>query len=340
MRLTLLRIFFLLLLSIPSIGLADQGDWKVARASDQVNLTLDKKAWTPVHTGDVVPNGAWVSTGERGRVQLTRGVESITFQPGTLAAVFTTGFLDTKTEVAQQKGTLDLEIEKRDHPHASVQTPFLAAVVKGTIFRVSVAPKSASVAVTRGLVQVTSFNSGQQSNVGPKQTAKVDSLAGMTVTGMTTTPKIVAVPRSLPKVPTAAPTTPEASAAPSKAANRTESSTNDSDASTSQSSSAASNGDSHGNGSGSSGGNHGGNSGGHSSGNANGSSNGQGNSGNGTGSGQGNNGKGHGDGDGNGQGNNGKGHGNGDGNGHSNGNGQGNGRGNGNGHGNNGNGNG
>ncbi|WP_210161477.1 hypothetical protein [Rhizobium leguminosarum] len=65
-------------------------------------------------------------------------------------------FCPGKTEVLQQIGTLDLEIEKRSQPHTTVQTPYLEAVVKGTIFHVTVGKTKASVSVDRGLVQVTS----------------------------------------------------------------------------------------------------------------------------------------------------------------------------------------
>ncbi|MFP3541194.1 FecR domain-containing protein, partial [Pseudomonas sp. SIMBA_044] len=85
-------------------------------------------------------------------------MESIAFQPNTMAAITTKPagfFAPRKTEIVQQVGALDLEIEKRSQPHTTVQTPYLAAVVKGTIFHVSVAKSKASVSVDRGLVQVT-----------------------------------------------------------------------------------------------------------------------------------------------------------------------------------------
>ena len=103
-----------------------------------------------------------------GEFSFARGVESITFQPNTLAAITTNDSAAMKTQISQQVGSLDLEIEERSQPHTTVQTPYLAAVVKGTIFHVTVEKEKAS-AVDRGLVQVTSFASGQQSNVAPGQ---------------------------------------------------------------------------------------------------------------------------------------------------------------------------
>ena len=170
------------LMLVPAIAVAGGNDWVVAKATSQVTYSLDTETWTPLKSGEVVPNAAWISTGSRGRVQLVRGVESIAFQPNTRAAIVTKGFfIFRKTVVTQQKGTLDLEIEKRILPHTTVQTPHLAAVVKGTIFHVAVGRTTASVSVDRGLVQVTSFASRQRANVGAGQRASVNVRRGMSV---------------------------------------------------------------------------------------------------------------------------------------------------------------
>ena len=181
---------------------ASDADWLVAKASQQVNYTVDKVTWRPAKVGDPIPNKAWISTGPRGRAQLVRGVESITFQPNTLAGLFTkSGLFDRRTEIYQQVGTIDLEIEKRNTPHTTVQTPFLAAVVKGTNFSVEVTKRNADVSVNRGLVQVTSFRSGQRTDLGPGQRAAVDSSRGMTVSGVGTPPSISSVAPSVARVP-------------------------------------------------------------------------------------------------------------------------------------------
>ncbi|MDF9822961.1 hypothetical protein M2308_005761 [Rhizobium leguminosarum] len=204
------RVFsFFLVLFFFAIGSANaaEGDWQVAKASQQVNFTVDKRNWVAVRAGDIIPNTAWISTGPRGRVQLVRGVESLSFQPNTVAGIYTSGFGERKTEVVEQTGVLDLEIEKRSKPHTTVQTPFLAAVVKGTNFRVSVSKSAAEVTVNRGLVQVTSFASGQRANVGPGQGASVDGVKGMTVSGDVSTPEVTAVAPSVARVPAVGATT-------------------------------------------------------------------------------------------------------------------------------------
>ena len=167
--LIIFRILIAALILLPAAAFAAADDWRVVKATDQVKYTVDRTNWQGLRAGEVVPNRAWVSTGPRGRVQLARGVESITFQPNTLAAITTNESAAMKTQIYQQVGSLDLEIEKRNQPHTTFQTPYLAAVVKGTIFHVTVENEKASVSVDCGLVQVTSFASGQQSNVAPGQ---------------------------------------------------------------------------------------------------------------------------------------------------------------------------
>lgn len=198
-RLLLAAILFL---GTAFVAGAAEGDWRVSKASQQVEYTVDKTTWKPVKAGDIIPNNAWISTGPRGRAQIVRGVESVTFHPNTVAGLFTkAGLFERKTDVYQQIGTIELEIEKRGKPHTTVQTPFLAAVVKGTNFRVEVTRRNADVSVNRGLVQVTSYNSGQRTDVGPGQSAAVDASRGMTVSGRGTTPSISSVAPSASRVP-------------------------------------------------------------------------------------------------------------------------------------------
>ena len=108
-----LRVILLAFLAFSSAARASDDDWRVAKSTTQVTYSLDLDVWSDVHVGEVIPNKAWLSTGPRGRLQLTRGVETISLQPNTLASITTSGFFTRKTEILQQAGALDLEIEKR-----------------------------------------------------------------------------------------------------------------------------------------------------------------------------------------------------------------------------------
>lgn len=179
---------------------AANGEWTAARATDQVRYTLDNKTWLALRKGMVVPNKAWISTGARGRLQLVRGTESIAFQPNTLASVVTRGTdQNRKTEVNQQVGEIVLEIEKRQKPHTTVQTPFLAAVVKGTQFTVTVGEANAAVAVDQGVVEVTGFKTSERSNLTAGQNAAVTE-TGMTVEGSIQQPAVTRAVFSLQSI--------------------------------------------------------------------------------------------------------------------------------------------
>ena len=256
--------------------------WVAARATTEVAYTVDKETWVPLRKGMTVPNKAWISTGPRGRLQLVRGTESIAFQPNTLASIITRGSAaNRKTDVVQQVGEISLEIEKRQKPHTTVQTPFLAAVVKGTRFTVQVGKTDAAVAVDRGLVQVTSFRRGERSELSASQGARVDA-KGMTVGGAQK-PSITRVAPSSPAVPAVGSVTSDA--AKSDKANSTSNgkSKATSAGNSSDESNPSSNSNAGGNGNGNSGGNGNGNSGsnnagGNGNGNAGGNGNGNGGS--------------------------------------------------------------
>jgi hypothetical protein len=62
-------------------------------------------------------------------------------------------------------------VEKRNVKHFEVETPYLAAVVKGTQFRVSVNETNTRIDVIRGQVEVADFRSGQVAQVLPGQAA-------------------------------------------------------------------------------------------------------------------------------------------------------------------------
>ena len=116
--------------------------------------------------GSSLAIGDNISTGPNGRVLLTRGTETILVSPNS-----SIGIPEKKgelsTTITQRAGTILLEVEKRNVKHFEVETPYLAAVVKGTQFRVSVNGKGTKVKVLRGQVQVADFKSGQYALVIP-----------------------------------------------------------------------------------------------------------------------------------------------------------------------------
>ncbi len=65
-----------------------------------------------------------------------RGEETILISPNSVVGLPTEKKDGLSTTIMQQAGSILLEVEKRNIKHFEVETPYLAAVVKGTQFRV------------------------------------------------------------------------------------------------------------------------------------------------------------------------------------------------------------
>jgi hypothetical protein len=89
------------------------------------------------------------------------------------------------TTILQQAGSILLEVEKQNVKHFEVETPYLAAVVKGTQFIVRVNRDQTSVSVIRGQVEVSDFKSGQIAQVMPGQVASTftNGKSGLSLSG-------------------------------------------------------------------------------------------------------------------------------------------------------------
>ena len=72
-------------------------------------------------------------------------------------------------------GEILLDVEKRNVKHFEVSTPYLAAVVKGTQFSVTVDETGSNVKVLRGKVEVANLRTGQFVLVKPGQSAHIET---------------------------------------------------------------------------------------------------------------------------------------------------------------------
>lgn len=168
-----------LLMSVSSGVLA--ADWVVDRARGQV-LQWEQGRWAPLERGDAVPDARKIRTGADGRADLVRGGERISLAPNTEIAIRDAG--DAKmTSVLQSFGSVSIEAERRNVQHFSVQTPVLAAVVKGTQFRVTYANGRAQVLVDRGVVQVQDTVHDMVADVQRGQSADVGERLPLDVSG-------------------------------------------------------------------------------------------------------------------------------------------------------------
>ena len=164
---------------------ADNGGWSVSKSSGEVWIATTGADQVSLHQQEVLNPGDTIRTGRNGRVLLMRGEETILIAPNSVVGLPVEKTDGLQTTILQQAGSILLDVEKRNVQHFEVETPYLAAVVKGTQFRVTVNAASTSVEVNRGQVEVSDFKSGQIAQVLPGQaaTASAHGKTGLALSG-------------------------------------------------------------------------------------------------------------------------------------------------------------
>src|SRR4051812_46868134 len=160
-----------LALSVASAAGAEEAVWRVSKSSGEVWMSATGVQPVSLKQEDALKPGDTIRTGRNGRVLLVRGEEKIMVAPNSVVGLPAEKKEGLSTTIIQQAGSILLEVEKRNVKHFEVETPYLAAVVKGTQFSVTVGAGSAKVGVVRGQVEVSDFKTGQIAQVLPGQSA-------------------------------------------------------------------------------------------------------------------------------------------------------------------------
>ena len=188
-RFVFLRLVALLILCLFA-GQALADNWNVTRLRGQVLQLVDGN-WQPLERGGVIPDDRVVRTGPSGRLSLVRGKEMIELGPNTQIRIFDKGGSKPFTTVQQHFGTVAIEADVRNVQHFAVETPYLAAVVKGTHFTVVSGRSGAAVSVQRGHVAVEDQADHATTLVAAGQKASVQKGRTMTVSGKGQLPPVV-----------------------------------------------------------------------------------------------------------------------------------------------------
>jgi FecR protein len=164
---------------------ADGGVWSVSKSTGEVWVTTTGAQKASLRQEENLKPGDTIRTGPNGRVLMVRGEESMLIAPNSVISVPAEAKDGMQTTILQQAGSIVLEVEKKNVQHFEVETPYLAAVVKGTQFIVTVNADSTSVEVRRGQVEVSDFKTGQIAQVLPGQTATSfeHGKSGLTLSG-------------------------------------------------------------------------------------------------------------------------------------------------------------
>jgi len=183
-----------------SAAIAEDAIWQVSKATGNVWVVSSGVQQASLSGQEVLRSGDIVRTGRNGRVLLVRGKQTILISPNSEIGIPAGSSDGMSTTIQQRAGSILLQVEKRDVRNFEVETPYLAAVVKGTQFRVSVDRTGSSVDVTQGSVQVADFKTGQYALVFPGQTAKV-SIQGKGGLILSGAGKLRPVQQGQPKAP-------------------------------------------------------------------------------------------------------------------------------------------
>ena len=164
-------------------------DWVAVKLRGQVLQLVDGN-WQPLQRGDVVPDDRVVRTLNTARVEFQRDAELIALGPNTqIQIVDKSG--KRFTTVKQYFGEVAIEAEVQNVQHFAVQTPFLAAVVKGTRFTVRTSRKSSGVEVERGHVAVESLITHSSTLLSAGQSATASQTEDLKVAGKGELPVVI-----------------------------------------------------------------------------------------------------------------------------------------------------
>ena len=139
--------------------LAQSGVWKLSESNGQVSIGRQGVTKIAI-SGQNLRAGDVIRTGVRSRAVVTRGDQYMVVAANShikLANPETDGVL---TQVFNYLGNVLFKVDKRKAKHFGVETPYMAAVVKGTTFNVSVGAQGSTVQVTEGAVEVSTLDGG------------------------------------------------------------------------------------------------------------------------------------------------------------------------------------
>jgi hypothetical protein len=157
----------------PAFALGD--DWSADRLRGRVVQLVDGQ-WQPLARGMVVPDTRVVRTLATGHVTFVRGEETVELGPDTQIQIYDKAGRNPFTTVKQYYGSVSVEAQVENVQHFAVDTPFLAAVVKGTRFVVTSTKTGSAVRVRRGHVAVEDKADRSHVTLSVGQSAIVDQL--------------------------------------------------------------------------------------------------------------------------------------------------------------------
>ena len=175
---------------VPGVSPAYAGEdgltWVVTEASGDVQYRMGGKAptgWRALQVGAVLGAAAEIRTGSNSRALLTHRGTTLSVSPESGLKLPGADRPNGVYRVFQSLGTLLYRIKERAAGMAAfeVETPYLVAVVKGTVFTVNASADGAAVHLTEGVVDVQPTLGGTGVTLTPGHTARITAVPGADV---------------------------------------------------------------------------------------------------------------------------------------------------------------
>ncbi len=152
---------------------AQQVGWRIAAREGVVRVVEPGQAPAEATLNQQLQVGATVTTGANSRATLENGAQRIAMAPNSRVTIAPDSN-DAMTRILQDLGSLLFQVDRQDSQHFRVETPLLAAVVKGTTFTVTAGPHESVVHVAEGLVEVRANENSAVSDVAAGSTVRVN----------------------------------------------------------------------------------------------------------------------------------------------------------------------
>lgn len=147
--------------------------WVVLTSQGQVAQQKADGTEIPAEPGATLAEDTPIKTGADGKLVLAHGNDRVTVSANSAFSIPRDADPATSPSILQTLGTLLFKVEHTPGRRFEIQAPYLAAVVKGTVFTVTVSETGNSVHVAEGAVEVTAAVSREVAVVHPGQTALV-----------------------------------------------------------------------------------------------------------------------------------------------------------------------
>src|SRR5262249_52707422 len=148
--------------------------WRVDGITGEASAHRGTGAATRLAVGQVLSTGSEVETGAGTVVFLSHNGDRLIVQPNSRLRIDEPGTAGLLDHFLQSVGSVFYDVEPRKNRSFGVTAPYVAAIVKGTRFLVTVEPKKNSVRVDRGRVLVESTDGVSSVLVGAGNLATVD----------------------------------------------------------------------------------------------------------------------------------------------------------------------